>query len=64
MINLDDLTEIEYHSIFQLDALPTRSYEKDHDTQLEITIEMNLSQRMVARDGYTILDYFSDIGGM
>ena len=41
-----------------------RSYEKDYVTQLDISIEMNLNQRQVARDGYTVLDYISDIGGI
>ena len=33
-------------------------------TPTDITIEMNLNQKVIARDGYTILDYISDIGGM
>ena len=31
---------------------------------MDITIEMNLDQLVVARAGYTILDLISDIGGM
>lgn len=31
---------------------------------MDIFIEMNLDQKVIARDGYTILDFFSDIGGM
>lgn len=64
MINLDDLTELADSRIFKLDQLPTKSYEKDFDTQMDITIEMNRNQLVIARDGYTVLDYFSDIGGM
>ena len=29
-----------------------------------MTIEMNLNQLVVARDGYTGLDLLSDVGGM
>ena len=32
--------------------------------QLDITIEKNLNQLVIARDGYTMLDFISDVGGM
>ena len=57
MVNLDDITELADETIFTLDPLPIRSFEKNYDVQLDITIEMNLSQRQIARDGYNILDY-------
>ena len=41
-IDLDDLTEIEDDSVFSIDALPVRSYEKDYIVQMDISIEMNL----------------------
>lgn len=31
---------------------------------MEITIEMNLNDNIIARNGYTILDVFSDVGGI
>ena len=31
---------------------------------MDIQVEMNMNVLMIARDGYTILDYFSDIGGI
>ena len=31
---------------------------------MDITVEMNLNQVIIARDGYTYLDFLSDIGGM
>ena len=40
--------------------MPNRSYEKDEDVQLDITLEMNLDQIVIARDGYTVLDFISD----
>ena len=64
MIDLDDLTELQDSTVFQLEMLPTRSYEKDTFTQLDITIERNLNQRVIARNGYTVLDFLSDVGGM
>ena len=62
--NLDDLTELEDASIFRLEQLSTKSYEKDYSVQLDITIEKNLNQVVIARDGYTILDFLSDVGGV
>ena len=61
---MDELTELEDASIFKLDMLPIRPYEKDYIVKVEITVEMNLSQLVIARAGYNILDYLSDIGGM
>lgn len=31
---------------------------------MDITFEMDLNLKVVARDGYTILDWISDIGGI
>ena len=31
---------------------------------MEIAMYMNLNQIVIARSGYTLLDYLSDIGGM
>ena len=31
---------------------------------MDITIEMELNQKVVSRAGYTVLDWISDIGGM
>ena len=64
IINLDDFTMLENETIFSLEQLPLISFEKNSWTQVDITIEMNLDEKMIARDGYTILDYLSDIGGM
>ena len=64
VINLDEITELEDETVFHLEQMPQRSYEKDEDVQLDITVEMNLNQLVIARDGYTLLDFISDIGGM
>ena len=31
---------------------------------MDITFEMNLGLQIISRDGYTILDWLSDIGGI
>ena len=64
ILNLDDLTEFDDASVFKLENLPILSYEKDYFTQMDITIEMNLNQKVIARQGYTVLDFISDLGGM
>ena len=63
-INLDELTELEDDTVFRFKIEPFKSYEKDYDVQVDITIEMDLNLTVVAREGYTVLDWVSDIGGM
>ena len=64
LINLDDITELEDGTIFGIEPLPIRSQEKDYNIAMEITFERNLDLKVIMREGYTILDYLSDIGGM
>lgn len=61
---MNDLTELEDARLFKLEPLPLRTYEKDKIAWMDVTIEMNLDLRVVARDGYKIVDFLSDIGGM
>ena len=63
-LNLDDLTELNDASVFRLDSMPVRSYEKDYDTVTDITFEMNVNQKVIARSGYTVLDFLGDVGGL
>ena len=44
--------------------MPGVSYEKDEVTQVDVTFERNLTLQIVTRDGYTFLDWISDIGGI
>ena len=44
---------------------PQISYERsDKSVQLDITIERDLNLLLVSREGYTYLDWISDIGGI
>ena len=61
---MDEITELEADSIFSLEPMPVRPYEKDKDVVMEISIERNLDLKVVSREGYTILDFLSDLGGM
>ena len=62
-LDLDDLTEFEADELFKVESLPIRSYEKDYHTQMNINVEMNLNLEIFEREGYTILDVLSDVGG-
>ena len=44
--------------------MPIRPYEADYDVAIDITFEMNLDLKIISRDGYTALDWLSDIGGI
>ena len=61
---MDELTEIENLSPFKIEELSAQPYEKDDFTRQDVTIEMNLDLRVIARDGYTMLDWVSDVGGI
>ena len=63
-VDLDELTELYDASVFQIETLPIRSYEKDFLVQMDLSIEMNLDQKTLARAGYTTLDVLSDVGGI
>ena len=63
-LDLDQLTEIKDSSLFKLELMQVRSQEKNYDVQMEVTIEMNLNLTMIVRQGYTILDVLSDVGGI
>jgi hypothetical protein len=64
VLDLDSLTEVEDGSIFTLDRNPDRSYEKDYDAQFDLTIEMHRESNLYKRQGYHLLDFISDIGGV
>ena len=63
IINMDELTEIEDFSPFKVEEMSKMPYEKDDFTRQDVTIEMNLDLRVISRDGYTLLDWVSDVGG-
>ena len=62
--DFDELTLILDKSMFEIEKKASRTYEKDYDVQMDITVEMNLSKITVERTGYTFLDVLSDVGGI
>ena len=63
-IDLDEVTEIYDDTIFELKALPKRSYEKDSFAQMDITFELDLDRRFIMRKIYGFLDLLAEVGGM
>ena len=63
-IDLDNITEINDKTIFQMEEKPKRAFEKDVNVQMDITIEMNRDQVTLGRNVYTSLDVLADIGGI
>ena len=63
-INLDELTELENSGVFKLEKLPRMPYEEKSKFVAGLTFEMNLDVLIISRTGYTVLDMFSDVGGI
>jgi len=47
-----------------MEQLVPYTFELDEVTMMSVSFERNLNLTVVARDGYTILDWISDIGGI
>ena len=63
-LDLDEITLYEDASVFELEPKQISPYTFDDDVMANISIEMNLDLKFVSREGYTILDLISDIGGI
>ena len=61
---MNELTALEDTSVFKLEHMGMRSYEKDYNVMNDIIVEMNSSLIMIERTGYTLMDMLSDIGGI
>ena len=64
LFNFDSVTELEDGSVFELKQLEARPWGFDDITLANISVEMNRDLKLLSRDGYTLLDLFSDIGGI
>ena len=65
VVNLDDITKLEDSNVFDMKPMLTRPLNPQSNPGLvmEMSFEMNLDQTVITRDGYTILDVLSDMGG-
>ena len=50
--------------MFELEPMASRPWGFDQNVLQNISIEMNLDLKYLSRDGYTVLDLLSDIGGI
>ena len=63
-ISLDEITLLTDSSVFSLDRMHNRPYEKDYTFVAGISLEMNLDLTVFERRTYSLLDAFADIGGL
>ena len=64
MISLDEVTELQNSSLFDLVELVWRPYEAEPAFVMAVTLEMDLDLLIVSRNLFTILDFLSNIGGL
>ena len=63
-VNFDSLTELENDKVFSLVEMRQRPAQWDDDIIMNISFELSLDLLIVLRDGYTIIDIISDLGGI
>ena len=63
-VNFDALTELENDKVFGLQELPLRPAEWDENVIINVQFEVSLDLMIVIRDGYTVIDILSDLGGI
>ena len=64
LLDLDQLTVMKDKTVFELEPMAPRPWGFDQNVLQNISIEMNLDLKYLSRDGYTVLDLLSDIGGI
>ena len=63
-VNLDEITELQDSSVFQVEQTRLVPFVNEADLIQGFQIEMNQDLTIIERTGYTILDIFSDVGGL
>ena len=61
---LDDWTLLPYDDLFHLTQIQPRSYERDDNVWIAVTVEMDLNLMTYERQLYTMFDLLSDYGGL
>ena len=62
--NLDEVTELQDSSVFRLKQGSFVPFSNAEDLVFGAWIQMNFDLTIIERDGYTILDVLSDVGGL
>ena len=64
-ISIGDMSEAEEErEVFNVRNIGTRPYEANDRIHSAVAIEMNLDRKIIMRQHYTILDWFSSLGGL
>ena len=64
LVNLDDITKLENSNVLSLSALTKRPIDYALPGEVaQLSFRMSLDQTVVTRNGYTVLDVLSDMGG-
>ena len=61
---LNDITEIDVSGLFSLNTKDILPYEKNDNTWISVTVEVDPNLMMYERSVYTVFDMMSDIGGL
>ena len=62
--NLDEVTELQDSSVFRLNEANKIYYHREADLIEGIILQINMDQTLIQRNGYTLLDILSDVGGI
>ena len=55
---------MNFENVFTFEQRPDIPYDFHPERAMSLTFEINPNLRIIKREGYTILDLFSDIGGL
>ena len=61
---MDEVTELQDSSVFRLRKSGIWNDYNDQNKIYSIQIQMSMDQTLIERNGYTILDILSDVGGL
>ena len=64
IINANDVTLLNDSSVFNLEKKPTIPYLEESTLLQGIQIDMDPDLTIIERNGYTVLDILSDVGGI
>ena len=64
LIDLDEITELEDSSLFKIARKDSYVSQFESDLIAGFVIMADLDLRVIQRHGYTLFDFFSDIGGI
>ena len=55
---------LEYESLFRYDEVAPRVFERNPEAIIQVSFEISMDLERIRRSGYTVLDMFSELGGL